>query len=66
MDEAYSSAVIDVFIRLYEKGLIYRGNYIVNWCPRLTALSDEEVENVDTTGGLYWIRYPFKITKTSM
>ncbi|MBI5779120.1 MAG: valine--tRNA ligase [Planctomycetes bacterium] len=61
MDEAYSAAVKDVFVRLYEKGLIYRGNYIVNWCPRcLTALSDEEVENVDTTGGLYWIRYAFK------
>jgi valyl-tRNA synthetase len=61
MDEAYSEAVKDVFVRLYEKGLIYRGNYIVNWCPRcLTALSDEEVENVDTTGGLYWIRYPLK------
>ena len=59
MDEAYSAAVKDVFIRLYEKGLIYRGNYIVNWCPRcLTALSDEEVENVDTEGGLYWIKYP--------
>ncbi|MEW6027468.1 MAG: valine--tRNA ligase [Planctomycetota bacterium] len=64
MDEAYSAAVKDVFVRLYEKGLIYRGNYIVNWCPRcLTALSDEEVENVDTVGGLYWIRYHFKDDK---
>lgn len=64
MDEAYSAAVKDVFVRLYEKGLIYRGNYIVNWCPRcLTALSDEEVENVNTTGGLYWIRYQFKDDK---
>ncbi|HLD36667.1 MAG TPA: valine--tRNA ligase [Planctomycetota bacterium] len=64
MDEAYSTAVKDAFVRLYEKGLIYRGNYIVNWCPRcLTALSDEEVENVDTTGGLYWIRYHFKDNK---
>lgn len=59
MDEQYSRAVLDVFIRLYEKGLIYRGNYIINWCPRCqTALSDEEVEHEDTEGGLYWIKYP--------
>ena len=45
MDEGLSRAVREVFVRLYEKGLIYRGNYIVNWCPRCqTALSDEEVE----------------------
>jgi valyl-tRNA synthetase len=43
MDEEYSRAVLEVFVRLYEKGLIYRGSYIINWCPRCqTALSDEE------------------------
>ena len=46
-------------MRLYEKGLIYRGHYIVNWCPRCqTALSDEEVEHVETEGSLWYIRYP--------
>ena len=61
MDEPYSAAVAEVFIRLYEKGLIYRGNYIINWCPRCqTALSDEEVEHQDIEGGLYWVRYPLK------
>ncbi|MDI6732505.1 MAG: valine--tRNA ligase [Planctomycetota bacterium] len=59
MDNDYSNAVKEVFIRLYEKGLVYRGNYIINWCPRcLTALSDEEVEYEEVEGGLYWIRYP--------
>jgi valyl-tRNA synthetase len=54
-----SRAVREVFVRLYEKGLIYRGNYIINWCPRcLTALSDEEAEPAETTGRLYHIRYP--------
>jgi valyl-tRNA synthetase len=61
MDEDYSKAVLEVFIRLYQKGLIYRGNYIINWCPRCqTALSDEEVEHRDIEGGLYWIKYPMK------
>jgi valyl-tRNA synthetase len=61
MDEALSEAVTEVFVRLYDKGLIYRGNYIVNWCPRCrTALSDEESEHVDTAGKLYYIRYPLK------
>lgn len=61
MDDAYSEAVNDVFIQLYEKGLIYRGEYIINWCPRCqTALSDEEAEHVETNGNLYHIRYPFK------
>jgi valyl-tRNA synthetase len=54
-----SRAVREVFVRLYEKGLIYRGNYIINWCPRcLTALSDEEAEPAETQGRLYHIRYP--------
>jgi valyl-tRNA synthetase len=48
-----------VFCRLYDEGLIYRGNYIVNWCPRCqTALSDEESEHVETQGNLWYIRYP--------
>jgi valyl-tRNA synthetase len=54
-----SRAVREVFVRLYEKGLIYRGNYIINWCPRcLTALSDEEAEATETAGRLYHLRYP--------
>ena len=61
MDEGLSEAVQEVFIRLYKKGLIYRGNYIINWCPRChTALSDEEAPRVDTEGSLYYIKYPFK------
>lgn len=59
MDDDYSEAVKEVFIRLYEKGLIYRGNYIINWCPRcLTALSDEESPHKEIDGWLYYIRYP--------
>jgi valyl-tRNA synthetase len=51
--------VREVFVRLHEKGLIYRGNYIINWCPRcLTALSDEEAEGEETQGQLYHLRYP--------
>jgi valyl-tRNA synthetase len=54
-----SHAVREAFVRLFEKGLIYRGNYIINWCPRcLTALSDEEAEPVETQGRLYHLRYP--------
>lgn len=61
MDDAYSEAVKEVFIRLYEKDLIYRGNRIINWCPRCqTALSDEETEHKDKNGKLYHIKYPFK------
>ena len=61
MDEGLSRAVEEVFIRLYDKGLIYRANYITNWCPRChTALSDEESEHQDTAGKLYYIRYPVK------
>jgi valyl-tRNA synthetase len=54
-----SRAVREVFVRLYEKDLIYRGNYIINWCPRcLTALSDEEAEPEEVTGKLYHLKYP--------
>ncbi|RDV84813.1 valine--tRNA ligase [Ammonifex thiophilus] len=59
MDEGCSRAVKEVFIRLYEEGLIYRGDYIVNWCPRCqTVISDIEVEHKETPGKLYYIRYP--------
>ncbi len=59
MDEGLSEAVAEVFVRLYEKGLIYRANYIINWCPRChTALSDEESEHQDTGGKLWYLRYP--------
>jgi valyl-tRNA synthetase len=61
MDEGLSNAVAEVFIRLYEKGLIYRGKYIINWCPRCrTALADEESEHEDLGGKLYYIRYPLE------
>ncbi len=58
MDEGCSRAVREVFVRLYEEGLIYQGHYIVNWCPRcLTAISDIEVEHEDLEGKLWYIRY---------
>ena len=61
MDEGLSQAVVEVFIRLYEEGLIYRGKYIINWCPRCqTALSDEEAPRQQTQGKLYHIRYPIE------
>ncbi|MEE8399694.1 MAG: valine--tRNA ligase, partial [Desulfobacterales bacterium] len=60
MDEGLSRAVRKVFVQLYEEGLIYRGNYIVNWCPRChTAISDLEVEHEEVDGHLWHIRYPF-------
>ncbi len=59
MDEGLSDAVLEVFVRLYNKGLIYQGNYIINWCPRCgTALSDEEAEHREIEGALYYIKYP--------
>src|SRR5437588_1216749 len=59
LDEAYSRAVREVFVRLWEEGLIYRGHRVIHWCPHcLTALSDEEAESRDTEGKLYYIRYP--------
>jgi valyl-tRNA synthetase len=59
MDAGLSEAVKEVFVRLYGEGLIYRGDYIINWCPRCrTALSDIEVEHQDTAGHFWFIRYP--------
>ncbi len=59
MDDGLSRAVREVFVRLYEEGLIYRGKYIVNWCPRCeTAISDLEVKHEEVQGKLYEIRYP--------
>ncbi len=59
MDDELSRAVKEAFVRLYEDGLIYRGKYIVNWCPRCgTAISDLEVKHEDSRGELYEIRYP--------
>lgn len=59
MDEGCSRAVREVFVTLYERGLIYRGDYITNWCPRChTALSDIEVEHEEEAGTLYFIAYP--------
>jgi valyl-tRNA synthetase len=59
MDENLSHAVREVFVRLYEEGLIYRGHYIVNWCPwHETAISDLEVKHEDVAGKLWEIRYP--------
>ncbi|WFA09904.1 valine--tRNA ligase [Tissierella sp. Yu-01] len=61
LDEQLSKAVEEVFIRLYEKGLIYRGDRIVNWCPSCkTAISDAEVEHEDSHGHIWQIRYPIK------
>ncbi|MFC1518056.1 valine--tRNA ligase, partial [Candidatus Margulisiibacteriota bacterium] len=60
MDEGCSKAVREVFISLYEEGLIYRGHRIINWCPRChTALSDIEVPYVETKGSLWHFKYPF-------
>jgi valyl-tRNA synthetase len=60
MDEGLSEAVREVFIRLYQEGLIYRSHYIINWCPRCqTALSDLEVEYQEILGKLYHLKYPF-------
>lgn len=59
LDEGPSRAVRTAFVRLYDKGLIYRGERMINWCPRCqTALSDLEVEHKDIVGHLYYIRYP--------
>ena len=59
MDEGCSKAVRETFCELYDKGLIYKGSRIINWCPHcLTALSDAEVEYVDKPGHLWYIRYP--------
>jgi valyl-tRNA synthetase len=61
LDEDLSRAVREVFVRLYEKGLVYRGNYIINWCPRcLTALSNEEAEKEEVDGRIWHVRYPLE------
>ncbi len=61
MDENLSKAVKEVFVTLYEKGLIYQGERIINWCPRcITALSDAEVEYAEQNGAFWHIRYPVK------
>ena len=59
MDPGLSRAVAECFVRLYEKGLIYRGEYMVNWDPgTLTAISDLEVEHEQQQGSLWYMRYP--------
>ena len=59
LDEGLSRAVREAFVRLYEKELIYRGTYLVNWCPRCgTAISDLEVEHEDEASQLWYVRYP--------
>ncbi|MGB3478845.1 MAG: valine--tRNA ligase [bacterium] len=59
LSEGYSKKVIKVFVDLYNKGLVYRGEYIINWCPRcLSALSDEQVETEEEPGKLFYIKYP--------
>jgi len=61
LDEGLSEAVVEAFVRLYEMGLIYKGLYIINWCPRCrTALSDDEVEHIETRSHLWYLRYPLK------
>jgi len=61
LDPAYTRAVREAFVRLWEEKLIYRGHRVIHWCPRcLTALSDEEAEFQDETGALYYIRYPIE------
>jgi valyl-tRNA synthetase len=63
LDAGLSRAVREVFVRLYRKGLIYRGEYMVNWCPRChTALSDLEVDHEETQGNLWHLRYPVRGT----
>ncbi len=61
MDEGLSKAVIEAFVGMYEKGLIYRGEYMVNWCPAsISAVSDLEVENKEVDGSLWYFRYPIQ------
>jgi len=61
MDEGYARAVREAFVKLYEEGLVYRGKYIINWCPKCkTALSDEEVEHKPVDGKLWYFDYPLE------
>ena len=61
MDEGCSKAVREAFVRLYKKGLIYQGDYIVNWCPHChTTISDIEVDHIEQEGKLYHLRYPIE------
>ena len=67
MDEGLSRAVREVFVRLYEDELIYRGRRLINWCPRChSALSDDEVEHEETEGHLWHVRYPVKGRRQSL
>ena len=67
MDEGCSDAVLEVFTRLYEKGLIYRGEKIINWCPKCqTTISDAEVDHVDKAGHFWHIKYPIAGTDEFM
>jgi valyl-tRNA synthetase len=67
MDDGLSRAVREVFVSLYDKGLIYRGDYIINWCPRChTALADLEVEHEERDSFLYHIRYPYQNGKGAL
>jgi valyl-tRNA synthetase len=67
MDEGLSQAVKTAFIKLYEEGLIYRGNYLVNWCPESqSAVSDLEVENTEVDGHLWYFRYPLSDRSDSL
>ncbi|MFH1625434.1 MAG: valine--tRNA ligase, partial [Pseudomonadota bacterium] len=67
MDEGLSKAVREVFVRLYQENMIYRSDYIINWCPRCqTALSDLEVEHEETKGYLYYLKYPLYNSKKSI
>jgi valyl-tRNA synthetase len=61
MDEMLSKAVKETFVSLYNDGLIYKGKYIINWCPRcVTALANDEVEHADENGKLWYFKYPYK------
>ena len=61
LDEMLSNAVEEVFVRLYDKGLVYRGDRIINWCPSChTAISDAEVDHEDAHGHLWHVKYPIK------
>ncbi len=66
LDDTLSKAVKEVFVSLYNKGLIYKGKYIINWCPRcVSALSNDEVDHYDVDGKLWYIKYPLKDKKTN-